>query len=61
MDHRFAVNVDHPEDWPERQRLPSRDTSPSYCGEHAPGFTGAYAVINSLKLLLSEAAPLQQT
>ena len=59
IDHICTPNVEQPEDWPDVYRRGPRGLSPLYCGDHAPGLTGVYALINGLKLLLAEAAPLR--
>jgi len=32
---------------------------PLYCGDHAIGLTGVYAVVNAMKLIMAETTPLQ--
>lgn len=59
IDHIYTPNVEQPEDWPDVYRRGPRGLSPLYCGDHATGLTGVYALVNGFKLLLAEAAPLR--
>lgn len=58
-DHALAPQIEEPEDWPTEFRLGPTGLYPIYCGDHAPGFVGLYAIINGLSLLLAEALPLK--
>jgi hypothetical protein len=58
-DHLYDTQVPKPEDWPSEHRLPTCGVSPTYCGEHAPGLTGLYGLLNGLKLLMAPHAPLR--
>lgn len=55
----FEPSCEPPEDWPEQWRLGPAGFCPCYCGDHAPGFIGLYAIINGLALLLAETEPLK--
>ena len=52
-------SIELPQDWPESSGLHSNGTYPTYCGEHAPGLTGLYAIVNGLKLLVAADDPLK--
>ena len=48
-----------PEDWPDACRLRTNGVLPIFSGDYAPGLTGLYAILNGLKLLVAEVAPLK--
>lgn len=58
-EHLYTLNAEHPDDWPDSDRLPIDTVFPIYCGEYAPGLTGLYAILNGLRLLLAELVPLK--
>ncbi len=59
IDHLHSPSIEPPDIWPEHCRLRADGQSPLYCGDHAIGLTGLYSVVNAIKLLLTEAGPLQ--
>lgn len=58
-EHALAPQIEEPEDWPTECRLGPTGLYPTFCGDHAPGFVGLYAIINALSLLLAETSPLK--
>lgn len=58
-EYALAPQIEEPEDWPTECRLGPTGLYPTYCGDHAPGFVGLYAIINALSLLLATTSPLK--
>lgn len=58
-EHLHNPKAVQPEDWPDACRLRTNGVMPTFGGEYAPGLTGLYAVLNGLKLLVAEVAPLK--
>ncbi len=58
-EYALAPHIEEPEDWPIECRLGPIGLYPTFCGDHAPGFVGLYAIINALSLLLAETSPLK--
>jgi hypothetical protein len=58
-EYALAPQIQEPEDWPVECKLGPAGLYPTFCGDHAPGFVGLYAIINGLSLLLAETSPLK--